>query len=143
MLIIMGGIGYNLVSMDEVVYVFFDNFNDLDGWLVFNEFLFFSDWWLIGFIFIEYWEVGQVIEFDVVYFYFCVDGVNFLENVNEMYEGIFVLQVFYDDNFVGSCVCLLICDEDCVWLGDLNVDGIVNYEDMIVFGFGFELSGSL
>ena len=84
-----------------------------------------------------------MIEFDIAHSYFRADGANFLENVNEMYEGIPVLQALYDDNFAGSCARPLICDEDCVWSGDLNADGIANHEDIIALGFGFESSGSL
>ena len=138
-----GGTGYNPASTDEVAYAFPDNPNDSDGWSAFNESLPPSDWRSIGSTFIEHWDVGQVIEFDIAHSYFRADGANFLENVNEMYEGIPVLQALYDDNFAGSCARPLICDEDCVWSGDLNADGIANHEDIIALGFGFESSGSL
>jgi|GEM_PF-2805786 len=47
------------------------------------------------------------------------------------------IQQFFDDGFANSCTQILdICDDDCVWPGDVNRDDRVFHDDFIIARYG-------
>ncbi|MCO6480566.1 MAG: T9SS type A sorting domain-containing protein [Phaeodactylibacter sp.] len=96
----------------------------------------------IGSVFLGELLPGAVSEVDFGYTFFREEGADFLGNVTAMYEGIPLLQSWYDNNFETACtppVCE--SESDCVWPGDLNADGIANHYDLLAIGLGAGQSG--
>ena len=87
-------------------------------------------------------EPGMVQTLDVAYSFFREEGNNYLENVTAMYAGLEDLQAWYDAAFEGVCLISQTCEEDCVWPGDLNADGIANYCDLIPLGAALNENGA-
>ncbi|MEL6661174.1 MAG: hypothetical protein AAFR36_32305, partial [Bacteroidota bacterium] len=137
-----GGNGYDPDSDEVRSHVFPGDPNDLSDWTAADAGGT-GDWRALGSTFIDdAWEPGEVIELDLAYSYYRDPGLNFLENVTAMYNGLPEIQDWYATNFSEACTRPSICAEDCIWSGDLNADGIANHEDAIALGFGISASGS-
>ena len=70
-------------------------------------------------------------QIDVAYSYFREPGADYLENVTVMYAGIEALQEWYDNQFESACAPAPFCEENCIWAGDANADGIANHCDLL------------
>lgn len=82
-------------------------------------------------------DPGAVIDLDMAYTFHRKEGSNHLENVNYALDRIPDLQAIYDQGFSSiPCMQSEICDEDCVYPGDTNQDGIVNEVDVLALGIG-------
>lgn len=137
-----GGSGYNPDSDEVVSFCFPDDPNDPEGWSMFADILPVSDRRGVGATILPNLVPGAVTEIDVAYSYHREPGADHLENVTALFTGIGLLQSFYDDNFSGVCTQTVNCDNDCVWTGDLNADGIANHEDLLAYGFNQVGSGA-
>ncbi|MEL7425178.1 MAG: T9SS type A sorting domain-containing protein, partial [Bacteroidota bacterium] len=137
-----GGTGYNPGSEDIVDHVFPGDPNDPESWSALSALTSPGDRRSVASMYADSWAPGQVLELDVVHSFHRSPGANFIENVTEMYANVNSLQSLYDDNFSDLCSQPLVCDDDCIWSGDLNADGIANHVDVIAFGFGIDAAGS-
>lgn len=54
-----------------------------------------------------------------------------LTNVDKMYAEVPQLQAMYDNQFLNHCEQVAVCEEDCIWAGDANADGIANHCDLL------------
>ncbi|MEL6659655.1 MAG: T9SS type A sorting domain-containing protein [Bacteroidota bacterium] len=137
-----GGTGYNPGSQDIVDHIFPSDPNDPEAWSALSALTNPGDRRSVASMYADSWAPGQVLELDVVHSFHRSPGANFIENVTEMYANVNSLQSLYDDNFSDLCSQPLVCDDDCIWSGDLNADGIANHVDVIAFGFGIDAAGS-
>lgn len=137
-----GGTGYNPDSDEVVSHIYPGDPNDPDTWSAFQQVLPTGDLRSVGSTLFESWESGEIIELDVAHSYYRAEDANFLGNVSEMYIGVAELQNLYDSNFASACTQPFTCEEDCIWSGDLNADGIANHEDVVALGFGIGASGA-
>ena len=137
-----GGNGYNPGSTEVVRFAFPGDPNDPTAWSQHSTNAPLADYRTLATIGIDHWEVGQILELDVAHSFHRVEGADYLGNVTAMYAGVAELQDLYDTNFASSCNPPIICDDDCIWAGDLNADGIANHEDAIALGFGLAATGN-
>lgn len=129
-----GGSGYNPNSVDTVFYMFPDKPNSTGGWSMNNSDFPFSDKRCIGlsrlknrpgFIF----EPGNSITYDIAFSYYKKEGYSNFENVDYAESKIPELIEKYNSGFSGCSLAL--CDCSCLWPGDTDKNGFVNYLDYI------------
>lgn len=138
-----GGDGYNPNSTEVVNFAFPDNPNDAGGWSENSMDLGSFDRRALGNIDGPgLFSSGAVFTVDIAYSFHRTPGADNLGNVNEMYDGVAALQMMYDNSFAEMCNQVTVCNEDCIWAGDLNADGIANHEDILALGFGLTNSGN-
>ena len=82
------------------------------------------------------------ITIDIAYSYFREDVEGFLGNIDVMYEGVEKLSSWYENQFGNICRPYAHCQEDCVWPGDLNSDGIANHYDLLTLGTTITQAGT-
>lgn len=139
--ITFGGNGYNPASNDVVNHVFSGDPTDPDSWSILSADISPADWRSTASTFMGSWLPGQVLELNVAHSYYREPDGSWLENISAMYDGVAELQNMYDANFENVCSSPAICDDDCVWSGDLNADGIADHVDAIALGFGQNNNG--
>lgn len=137
----VGGTGYNPGSNEVTLFAFPDTPNDATGWSATTIGLGPGDRRGLGAVEIGSLQPGQVAEIDVAYSFHREADTDNLGNVTVMQEGVSELQALYDANFATGCTMALVCEEDCIWSGDLNADGIANHEDLLAYGFGMTETG--
>ncbi|MEL7248722.1 MAG: T9SS type A sorting domain-containing protein [Bacteroidota bacterium] len=137
-----GGTGYNPGSEDVVDHLFPGDPNDPEAWSALSSLTTTGDRRSMASTYTDTWAPGEVLELDVVHSFHRSPGANFIENVTAMYANVNTLQELYDNNFPELCSQPLVCDDDCVWSGDLNADGIANHVDVIALGFGIDAAGN-
>ncbi len=132
-----GGTGYDPTLSNPVTnFAFPGDPNNPGEWSALSEGLSSAaDRRAVGSVFLGELQPGAVAEVDFGYTFFREEGADFLGNVTAMYEGIPLLQSWYDHNFEGACAPPT-CEADCVWPGDLNADGIANHCDLLAIGPG-------
>jgi hypothetical protein len=137
-----GGDGYN--TSDVILdHAFPGNPNDTDEWSMASSNIFSGDRRALGSHLVPILQPGAVYELDFALSLHREPMSDAYSNVNAMYEGINTLQSYYDNAFEGSCDQVIPCEDDCVWPGDLNADGIANHCDLLNLGFGLEESGGI
>ncbi|MCB0581169.1 MAG: T9SS type A sorting domain-containing protein, partial [Phaeodactylibacter sp.] len=136
-----GGTGYDPGGTNPPTsYAFPDDPNDPDGWSEITEASEQQDRRTVASVALGRLQPGAMAEVDFALSYFREDGAGHLENVTAMYEGIPLLQGWYDGQFEAAC-SPPDCTDDCVWAGDLNADGIANHCDLLAIGLGNGQSG--
>ncbi|MEM7106333.1 MAG: T9SS type A sorting domain-containing protein [Bacteroidota bacterium] len=85
---------------------------------------------------------GDDVEVAKAYSYHRDESLTNLGNVDLIYNNVPGIQTAYDNGF-GASVCMpeAVCTDDCVWPGDANANGIVNYLDFLPIGIGYSESG--
>lgn len=136
-----GGNGYDPASTDVVNHAFSGDPNDPNAWSELSTLQPSTDRRGIGSVGLSSLEPGQVYTLDVAYSYHREPGANHIENVTAMYEGVSNLNAIYEGNFTNICTQTVTCEDNCIWPGDLNADGIANHEDIIALGFGINTTG--
>jgi hypothetical protein len=132
-----GGSGYDPSITNPVTNIVFPGDpNNPDEWSAFSENLFAGDRRVLSSTEIGLLEPGSSTTLDVAYTFFPGDddGTWWLSTVTNMYEGVEVLSEWYASKFIDACTPVAPCEEDCIWAGDLNADGIANYCDLIPLG---------
>ena len=138
-----GGDGYDPSLSNPVTsFAFPGDPNDPNDWSAYSEELFSpADRRAINSVALGMLPPGGVVEVDFGYSFFREEGADFLENVTAMYAGIEALQGWYDDKFETACSLAALCEEDCVWAGDANADGIANHCDLLPMAVGENAQG--
>lgn len=138
-----GGSGYDpSLSNPPTNFAFPGDPNNPDEWSAFTAVAVDqADRRSIGSIKLGQLAPGGMEEIDVAYSYFREPGANHLENVTAMYAGIENLQAWYDSQFEDICSQESICQEDCIWAGDANADGIANHCDLLAIAVGENVQG--
>ncbi|MCO6477570.1 MAG: T9SS type A sorting domain-containing protein [Phaeodactylibacter sp.] len=99
-----------------------------------------NDYKVLGSIRLGNLAPGAAEQVDAAYSFFREPGASHLENVTAMYTGIEDLQSWYNGRFEDIC-SQPACEEDCVWPGDANADGIANYYDLLAIAVGENAQG--
>jgi len=137
-----GGTGYDpSLSSPVVQFVFPGDPNDPAQWSDLHHGQGTGDRRVIGSLLIEGLPPGGLEEVDAAYSYFREPGADHLGNVTAMYEGIENLHAWYASQFEVSCTPKPACEEDCIWAGDLNADGIANHYDLLDLALGLNRHG--
>ncbi|MCB0546919.1 MAG: T9SS type A sorting domain-containing protein [Phaeodactylibacter sp.] len=137
-----GGDGYDPDGINPPTsFIFPDDPSDPDGWSEITQNPEQLDRRTVTSIYLGELPPGAVAETDFAMAYFREEGADHLQNVTAMYEGITLLQSWYDSQFETACSPPN-CDDDCVWAGDLNADGIANHCDLLAIGLGNSQSGT-
>ena len=136
-----GGTGY-MSSNTVVAHAFPRNPNYLSDWSMLSEGLNAADRRGIGSTFLDSMQPDDTRVVDLAYSFHREEGLNFVENVDLLYGEIDQIQTQYNTQFSQFCTQLVTCEDDCVWPGDLNADGIANHWDLLPLGFALEEEGS-
>ncbi|MCB0567051.1 MAG: T9SS type A sorting domain-containing protein [Phaeodactylibacter sp.] len=137
-----GGNGYDPSLSNPVTnFAFPGDPNNPDEWSAYNEGLDLGDQRAVSSIYLGALPPGGMEEVDFGYSFFREAGAGHLENVTAMYTGIEDLQGWYDSQFESACGLAAICEEDCVWAGDANADGIANHCDLLAIALGGNVQG--
>lgn len=123
-----GGNGYNPGSLDTVDFLFPDNPNDPMGWSMYNN-VPFDDFRTLAIISEDVLTPSESMIVDVAYSYHRKSGFDFLQNVDYALTRVEQIKKKYENKTLG-CVPQ-ICDCSCVWPGDANTDGRVDYLDAV------------
>jgi hypothetical protein len=138
-----GGDGYDPSSIDYVNHVYFNNPNDPFGWSMENEDIPFGDRRTLmasgGY---DLPSGGNII-LDHAYSFHRNLNLTNLETVNSALSNVTLLRAFYENGLTGGCTQSLYCQDDCVWPGDANQDGIAKHDDLLYLGLamGNNVSG--
>lgn len=135
----VGGTGYDQ-GTEPTNYMFSGNPNDPESWAMINEGFGFFDCVTLAAVNIDRFEPGDISVVDVAYAYHRAPDSNHLQNVNVMLENVAELQTLYNLGWENSCSPTF-CEDDCVYPGDLNADGIANYVDLVALHFGWGATG--
>ncbi len=78
---------------------------------------------------------GQEVKIDLAYSMHREKGNTVSQNLDLMYKALDTLQNVYNQGFKNICPPKSYCSSnDCVYPGDVNKDGIVNYKDIALMG---------
>jgi hypothetical protein len=135
-----GGDGYQEGTFPTNL-AFPDDPNDPEGWSLLSVNGASGDRRTVSSIRLPSLPPSGVYTVDVAYSFFRMENGDHLSNVTAMYEGLEDLTNWYENSFEGICALPEICQDDCVWPGDLNNDGIANYCDLIALGEAYETTG--
>lgn len=135
-----GGDGYQ--GTEIATHAFPDDPNMLNGWSMTAENLPERDRRVFSSTAIGNFAPNQVITLDYAFSYHREAGASNLGNVSAMYGGIENLQMFYDNQFEEICTIADLCQDDCVWTGDTNADGIANHCDMLPVAVALGATGT-
>ncbi len=136
-----GGDGYNANGGTPTPFAFPSNPNDPNGWSMLSAFLPGADQRGLGVVNIDNFEAGETYVLDIAYSSHHLNSANSFELIDPMITNISELQSIYNNQFQSNCTPLEICEEDCVWPGDANADGIADYKDLIEIGLAFNAQG--
>ena len=134
-----GGNGYQ-TGMDTN-FIFPDLPTDSSGWSMLTAGLAGRDLRGIARVKIGDLLPGRVFSIDMAHVWVREDSLDYLGNVTALYEKIPDIQSFYDNQFADICNQEEFCEEDCVWPGDTNADGIANHCDLLPIGFALDSVG--
>ncbi|MFQ5445813.1 MAG: T9SS type A sorting domain-containing protein [Saprospiraceae bacterium] len=136
------GDGYNPGSaLPPVKYAFAGDPTTLSGWTMYEENLPPRDTRGVGIAKFSSFKNGESVTIDVTYSTHHKDGLIHVQQVGLLNEEIPLLHQMYDTGFQDACQQPPFCEEDCVWPGDANADGIANHFDLLAIGAGFDLVG--
>ncbi len=137
------GVGYMTDTVETSKYIYNGDPRDSMSWAQTNFIPFIADKRMIISSELGDLEVGQYIDVDLAYTFHRDTSFDNLENVGLMYEQVDQLQEQYDAQFEGLCdISFVECDDDCVYPGDANHDGIVNNCDYLELTAAFENIGT-
>ncbi len=86
-------------------------------------------------------EQDSMIRFDYAFLLTKDEKLNYVEKVNLAINEIGMIQNQYAQKFLNSCNSEE-CVNDCVWPGDTNNDGEVNYLDAVNIFYGYNTNGT-
>jgi hypothetical protein len=129
-----GGNGNNPGSTDTVFYMFPDIPTNPDGWSMITAGTQAGDKRVLGISRLKHnpdfvFNPGQSIKFDIAYTYFRKEGYSNLENVLFAQSNIPHLHELFKKG-LPECSSP-VCNCNCVWPGDTDKNGIVNYSDYV------------
>lgn len=129
-----GGNGYDLNSTNYTRFLFHDSPTDTLGWSMFTTPPIIEDIRMVLSSDLSKYNTaslaaGDVVEFDVAYSFFQDSSLNHISIVDEGLSQIPDLRRLYNSGF--SICTPLKCHCDCVWPGDTNKDGYVDYLDAV------------
>lgn len=136
----LGGDGYDEGNAPVVNHLFSGNPNDPTSWALANTGFDIIDSRTVAATNVGYFGPGSTFTLDVAYAYHRAPDSNHLQNVNVMLENVAALQSLYDTGWENNCSPTF-CEEECVYPGDLNADGIANYIDLVALHFGWGATG--
>ncbi|MEP7196708.1 MAG: T9SS type A sorting domain-containing protein [Saprospiraceae bacterium] len=111
-------------------YEFSDNPSDPDGWSMYALKLNNADVRVYNSSILGNMLPNESKTLDIAYVFHHHPDSNFLQNVNLAYSQISEVQNAYNSGFINSCKYQT-CSNDCVWPGDTDLDGIVDYLDLV------------
>jgi hypothetical protein len=135
-----GGDGYDPSDPNAVAtdYVFPDNPNDPSGWSMYSENLSGLDVRILGSVYKDTFDAGEIFTVDLAYTYHRDPDSNHLQNVNLMEHNVDTIQKYYDNNFsTVRCTQQTSCLTNCVYPGDANNNGIDNDFDVLEMGLNY------
>ncbi|MEM6396245.1 MAG: T9SS type A sorting domain-containing protein [Bacteroidota bacterium] len=132
--------GLGLSDGEETRYYWPGNPNVPGEWSTFDIDLNPLDFRALGSIDLGTVNPGDRLTIDLAHTFHRSEGNDHLENVELLYQEVDEIQALYDNGFNTTCTPV-VCNDDCVWPGDLNNDGIANYVDLVALGFGFDSVG--
>jgi len=133
----------NLI-LDTVNYLFPDFPTEPNGDHAVNAGLATTDWFTIMGSYIGDVSIGQRVDLFHAWYANADETRTAHQEPDVLKTAIPVIQQFFDDGFANSCTQILdICDDDCVWPGDVNRDDRVFHDDFIIARYGINqgLSG--
>ncbi len=138
----VGGSGYEqgMSNLQTTKFAFPDNPNDPAGWSQYVEGLPFFDVRQVGTVHIDTFKNSEVKKIDLAFSTHFDPKLNHVEQVSLIYDEVPKIKNWYATGFKGTCVQIE-CDEDCIWPGDANNDGIANHYDLLAMGKGFGAEG--
>lgn len=129
-----GGNGYNPNSTDTVFYMFPDKPSDANGWSMYRQGYPYADMHCIGlsrlknrpgFIF----EPDNSITYDIAFSFYKKEGYSNIENV--IYAELKIPELIEKYNAGLPDCSSPLCDCSCLWPGDTDKNGFVDYKDYI------------
>lgn len=137
-----GGDAYDPLLADPLTdFAFPDDPNDPNGWSQFSEGLPANDVQGMGTIQYNLFKNGEAKKIDIAYSTHFDAGLNHVEQVSLVYEGVPKIKKWYESGFVSGTCLQPHCEADCVWPGDANNDGIANHFDLLAIGTAFGAVG--
>lgn len=135
-----GGSGYGSGG-EATSFAFPGHPADPDSWALPNTEVEPGDFRAVGGIEVGTLLPGESFEATTARIYTATTDLSFAEGFDQMYEDLAQLQVLFDQQFEGACTTPAPCDTNCVWPGDMNNDGIANYEDLLNMGLNLGQTG--
>lgn len=132
--------GLGLSGGDDTPFFWPGNPNNIGEWSAFDIDINPLDFRALGVVDFGRFEPGERLTIDLAHTFHRAEGNDHLENVELLYQEVDEIQALYDNGFNATCTPV-ICNDDCVWPGDLNNDGIANYVDLVALGFGYDSVG--
>ena len=127
-----GGNGYDtLASTPPTNFVFPGDPNNHEEWSQLSAGAYPADVRMLGSINLGTMPSGAIHKVDIAYSFFREPGADHLGNVTAMYAGVADLRSWYASEFQTVCSQPPFCEDDCIWAGDLNADGIANHCDLL------------
>lgn len=127
-----GGIGYETGASTN--FAFPGNPNNLNEWSMLSANIPNGSKRGIGSVHLPNLSPGDHTKIDFALTFVREADASNLENVTAMYAQIDEIQELYDNQFEDDCLQTEICNDDCVWTGDANADGIANHCDLFAIG---------
>ncbi|MEM1217482.1 MAG: T9SS type A sorting domain-containing protein [Bacteroidota bacterium] len=126
---------------EETPFIFSGNPNNPDDWSMYQIGM--SAYYRFGIstAFLGQLQPGEAKTVDVAWILVKEPDLNHIEQVDALIDKVPEVQDMYDSNFAAACTFTPICTEDCVWPGDTNNDGIVEYDDLLPIGTALQASG--
>ncbi|MCB0598751.1 MAG: T9SS type A sorting domain-containing protein [Lewinellaceae bacterium] len=136
--------GYGIATGNPPTSFFFSGDpNDSNSWSAIPQGVYSASENLLGNLNIGTLPPGAFIELDVAYSFFRAPGADHLGNVTAMYEGLENIHAWYGQGFFNACSPPDECQDDCVWAGDTNADGIANHYDVLPVGTALGQQGPI
>ena len=136
-----GGNGYQTGNPTD--FAFPGNPNNPGEWSMLSEQFPFNNTRSVASSYTGTFLANETVKIDLAFTFVHNPEVSNLGNVTEMYAQIDEIQSIYDNNFNDACISPAICEQDCVWSGDANADGIVNHYDLLAIGRGLGKNGPM
>ncbi|MBK8563260.1 MAG: T9SS type A sorting domain-containing protein [Saprospiraceae bacterium] len=138
-----GGLGYDSTATNSPVdFAFPDDPNDPNGWSQFSTRVPTNyNVRQLGVVNFEEFKNGEAKTMDVAYSTHFDAGLNHIEQVSLVYEEVPKIRNWYKSGFVGGTCLQPKCEQNCIWPGDANNDGIVDHFDLLAIGAGYGAEG--
>ena len=118
---------------DTTTFIFDGDLRDTASWSMYNLDVPFGDRRALGAANLGLLKPGEARSVNISYAYHRKPGLSNIENARSMYKDINRLHEEFSTGFSGYCKTSAdFCNDDCVYPGDVNKDGIVNGLDVLV-----------
>jgi hypothetical protein len=133
---------YDPITNQITTYMYTDNPNDQNGWSMQSQKLPQFDPIFLSSNSINSLELNKTVRLDFAYSYHHHKDSSHLQNVNLAIQNCDKIQSLYDNKF--NIVCNEAkCIADCVWSGDTDNNGRVDYLDAIPIFNGINMTGGI